>query len=168
MSRRHARGPRAFLVSKAMTALLAASALAGCYHVRQPPQIDEPVKVDVVANEARLVQAQGYLQRAIGDSLVNRLGWRVSPEGSARLEIAIADEHIDAASKDSRDITVRWSIRVTGTALLCSQKGNVVGTFSGVGYSSGLVDENEALKAAAENAAFNLSSWLEVEVGKLK
>ena len=57
---------------------------------------------------------------------------------------------------------------VRGTALLCSQKGNVYNTFSGVGYSSGLGDENEALKAAAENAAFNLTSWLEIQVAKLK
>jgi hypothetical protein len=62
-------------------ALAATAALAGCYHVRQPPQIDEPVRVEVVSDDLRLVQAQAYLQSAVADSLVSRLGWRVSPDG---------------------------------------------------------------------------------------
>jgi hypothetical protein len=154
----------------AALALLAglAAALGGCYRVRQAPQIDEPVRVVVISDEARLVQAQAYLQRAVGDSLANRLGWRVSPDGSARLELHIAEERIDATARDSRGVATRWSIRLSGTALLVSQKGNLIETYTGLAYATGILDENEALQKAADNAAFNLANWLQSETRTLR
>jgi hypothetical protein len=141
---------------------------AGCYAVRGPPGIDEPVRVEVVHNLGRLPQAQAYLQSAVGDALVDRLGWRVSPNGSARLELDLLREQIDPAARDSRGITTRWVIRLRGKALLVSQKGNIMESFSGVGYATALTDEDEALQVAAQNAAFTLTSWLETETKKLK
>ncbi|MBA2481523.1 MAG: hypothetical protein H0V44_12735 [Planctomycetes bacterium] len=141
---------------------------SGCYSLRKPPTVDEPVRVQVMSNESRLIHAQGYLQQAVADALVQKLGWNVSPAGTARLELSIAREDIGPVAKDARDITARWSIRLSGRALLASRKGNLTTTYSGVGYATGLADETEALRAAADQAAFHITAWLETAVKTLR
>jgi hypothetical protein len=141
---------------------------SACYRIRSPPQIDEPVRVEVVSDRGRLVQAQASLHGAISHDLVYRLGWRVSAEGSARLEIAISQEAIDVTLRDSRGLPLQWSIRLQGTALLVCQKGNLYERFSGQGYATGLNDQDQALQAAAANASFALSTWLETESKHLR
>jgi hypothetical protein len=141
---------------------------SGCYVVRKPPQIDEAVRVEVVSDRGRLVQAQSSLHASISHSLVYRLGWQVSAEGSARLEIAIAKEAIDVTLRDSRGLPLQWSIRLQGTALLVCQKGNLYEHFTGQGYATGLNDQDQALQAAADNAAFALTTWLETESKHLR
>jgi hypothetical protein len=148
--------------------VIAVALLAGCYALRRPPAIDEAVRVVVMSDEGRLVHAQAYLQRAAGDALVSKLGWRVSPAGSARLELSMQQEVIGPVAKDARDITSRWSVRVRGRALLVCRKGNLTSTYSGVGYATGMADEPEALRAAADNAAFNISTWLETAAKQLR
>lgn len=150
------------------TLAVAALLLSACWRVREPPQIHEPVRVEVVGVSTRLPHAQAYLQRAIADTLVDRLGWDVGPHGSARLEVTIDRESIDTAARDPRGVPTRWSIRLAGTALLVSQHGNILHRFSGHGYATRLADEEEGLRAAADNAAFMLSCWLETETKKLR
>ena len=152
----------------AVACCVALLGLAGCYAVRQPPQIGEAVRIEVVSDRGRLVQAQAFLDTAIGDSLVERLGWEVSPVGSARLELSIAQEYIDVSQRDSRGIPNQWVIRLQGTALLVCQKGNIYEHFSGLGYATGLNDQDEGLRIAAQDAAWGLTSWLETETKKLR
>ena len=144
------------------------AALGGCYAVREPPQIGEAVRIEVISDRGRLVQAQAFLNTAIGDSIVERLGWQVSPVGSARLELSIAQEYIDVSQRDSRGIPNQWVIRLQGTALLVCQKGNIYEHFSGLGYATGLNDQDAGLRTAAQDAAWGLTSWLETETKKLR
>ncbi len=148
--------------------LLLAVLLCSCYQARNPPSLDEAVRVSVVSDRARLVQAQASLQTALAASLTDRLGWQVSPLGSARLAIDIERELIDVTVRDARGVPTRWSIRLQGTALLTSQKATLAERFTGVGYSTGLLDEAQALQVAANNAAFTLTSWLETQTKQLR
>ncbi|HYE08320.1 MAG TPA: hypothetical protein VEL07_22590 [Planctomycetota bacterium] len=141
---------------------LAAVAASGCrYGVAAPPRLGEDVRVVVIANDARLVRAQAALQAAVARALEERLGWRVSPTGTARLELAMAEERIDATGTDRGDVPARWSISLHGHALLRSRHGTELGDFVGTGYASGLADETEAIDNAAREAAIQLTSWLE-------
>lgn len=148
--------------------VVATAALSGCYQARQPPQIDEPIRVTVVSDRSRLVQAQAELQRALADSLQQRLGWEVSPVGSARLEVAIQREEIGVSVRDAYGLPVTWSIRLQGIALLTCQKATLAERFTGVAYATSLADEDAALARAAANAAFTLTSWLETEIRHLR
>ena len=139
-----------------------AAAIAGCrYGIAAPPRLGEDVRVVVLANDARLVRAQAALQAAVARALEDRLGWRVQPTGTARLELMMAEERISATGTDRRDIPARWSISLHGHALLRSRHGTELGEFVGTGYASGLADEAEAIDNAAREAAAQLASWLE-------
>lgn len=149
-------------------ALAAALALcAGCYRLGRPVRLGEPVRVVVTTNDARLVRAQAYLQAEVADALQHRLGWRVSPTGSARLELGLAQEGIDPTAEDRRGIPGRWSITLTGGALLVTARGQTAGVYRGVGHASGVADEPEALRQAARNAAAEIAVWLESAVPQL-
>ena len=141
--------------------------LAGCYRVGRPAELGEPVRVVVVTNDARLVRAQAYLQAEVAEALEHRLGWRVSPTGSARLELGLAQEGLDSTAEDRRGIPARWSIALSGGALLISARGQTAGTYRGVGHASGVADEPEALRQAARNAAAEIAVWLEGAVPHL-
>ena len=121
----------------------------------------------VVTNDARLVRAQASLQAEIAEALEHRLGWRVSPTGSARLELPLAQETIDSTAEDRRGIAARWSIALSGGALLVSARGQTASPYRGVGHASGVEDEPEALRQAARNAAAEISAWLENAVPQL-
>lgn len=150
-------------------ALLLAAALAGCgYRLAGAPALGEPIRVVVVTNDARLVRAQAALQRAVAEALQSRLGWQVSPTGSAKLELTIAQEKIDSTGTDRRDVPARWSIRLQGKVLVAARDGTAYGDYHGTGYSSGLGDEPEAINNAADEAAALISAWLEHEVPKWK
>ena len=146
---------------------LALMLLAGCYRVGRPAELGEPVRVVVVTNDARLVRAQAYLQAEVAEALEHRLGWRVSPTGSARLELGLAQEGLDSTAEDRRGIPARWSIALSGGALLISARGQTAGTYRGVGHASGVADEPEALRQAARNAAAEIAVWLEGAVPHL-
>lgn len=142
-----------------------AVALAGCnYRLASAPALGEPVRIVVVSNDARLVRAQAALQRAVADALQSRLGWQVSPTGSAKLELTIAQERIDSTGTDRRDVPARWSIRLQGKVLIAARDGTAYGDYQGTGYSSGLGDEPEAINVAADQAAAMISTWLEHQV----
>jgi hypothetical protein len=153
-----------------VAAVMALLALGGCYRLQSPPDLDETVRIEVVGDQARLVRSQAYLVDAIDRSLVERLGWRVSPTGTARLQIAIQEERIRANADDDRGVTNSWQIRVRGTALLVARGGSLTTTFSGVGNATslaGIQGEPEALRAAATQAAEDLTGWLDVHASTL-
>jgi hypothetical protein len=141
------------------------------------------VRVVITYNDARLVRAQAYLQQAVAEALVDKLGWRVSPTGSARLALTLEMERINAVgTTPDRDIPSRWSITLHGQALLTAQRGNLYSGYEGVGYANGLTgvpgiagkpgivsqesyDEAAALHDAAQNAALTIAAWLEGATG---
>lgn len=139
----------------------AALLLAGCYRVAAPPALGETVRVQVTVNDARLVRAQASLQTAVARALEQRLGWRVSPAGSARLELTLAEEAIGSTATDRRDVPARWTIRLQGAAQLRSARGTLNTLYDGTGHASGRMDEAEALDEAAANAALQITTWLE-------
>ena len=150
-------------------ALLVATALASCgYRLAGAPALNEPVRVVVVSNDARLVRAQAALQRAVANALQSRLGWQVSPTGSAKLELTIDQERIDSIATDLRDVPARWSIRLHGKVLIAARDGTAYGDYNGTGYASGTGDEPEAITAAANDAAALISAWLENQVPSWK
>lgn len=147
--------------------LLAALLMPSCsYRLAGVRPLGEPVRVVVSVNEARLVRVQGYLQQEVAAVLESKLGWRVSPTGSAKLELFVEVEQIDASGRDDRGIASRWTIRCAGQALLTSRRGNSQSPWQGTGYSSGLPDEAEALQLAARNAADLIAVWLENEADR--
>jgi len=149
--------------------LVAALALlVGCYRIGRPADLGETVRVVVVTNDARLVRAQAYLQAEVAEALEHRLGWRVDPTGSARLELGLAQEAIAATAEDRRGIPARWSITLSGGVVLIAAGGQVASTYRGVGHASGVADEPEALRQAARIAAGDIAVWLEDAVPQLR
>jgi hypothetical protein len=147
-----------------LTLLVSVAFLPSCgYRVAGVRPLGEPVRVVVSFNEARLVRVQGYLQEEVAAALENKLGWRVSPTGSAKLELFVDEEVIRASGHDERGIANRWTIRCSGQALLTSRRGNIHTPWTGTGYSGGLPDEAAALQLAARNAAELIAVWLENE-----
>jgi hypothetical protein len=140
---------------------LALVATAGCYRLSNPPVLGESVRVIVKVNDARLVRAQAYMQNSVARVLQNRLGWKVSPSGSARLELTLEEETIRGTGTDRQNIPVRFNITMHGDAILISRHPAITHTYNGVGHASGLSGEPEALEQAAENAALSLANWLE-------
>ena len=153
-----------FIWSMAILTVVSALVLSACsYRLAGVKPLGEPVRVVMSVNQGRLVRLQGYLQEEIAASLENKLGWRVSPTGSAKLELHIDEEKITPSGNDARGVVSRWTITCGGQALLTSKRGNMHGPWTGTGYSSGLPDEATALQLAARNAAEQISVWLENE-----
>jgi hypothetical protein len=150
----------------AVLALLTVLASGCSYRLGGVKPLGEPLRIVVSGNSTRLVRMQAYLQDEVATALESKLGWRISPNGSARLELSIAEERIDATGSDARAIASRWTITMGGQALLTSRRGNLTSPWSGTGYASGLVDEPEAIQAAARNAAALIATWLENEAEK--
>jgi hypothetical protein len=124
--------------------------------------LGESVAVVVRSADLRLAQAAAHLERAVGEALARDLGWRVTPAGSARLELAFQVEQIRSTADDDRGVPIYWQIRLRGTALLTGAAGTAVPhAFSGTGSYGGLDDEDRALRTAAVDAARDLAEWLE-------
>jgi hypothetical protein len=141
--------------------MVAVLATAACYRVSAPPALGEPVRVTVVHNASRLPAIQVDVHRAVSDRLVRRLGWTVAGNGTARLDIELDEERIRPDGADSRGVTTRWTVRIEGTAMLASQRGNVIHRFGGSGWYGSLADEPTGLRNAANAAAEDLANWLE-------
>ncbi len=124
--------------------------------------LGEPIRITITKNATSAVRAQAYLQKEIGDAIENKLGWEVSPSGSARLQITIDKEDIFASGNDTRGIATRWNINLHGQVLITSRYGNAVSNWSATAYSSGLNNEAAALESAAIIAGEQISTWLEV------
>lgn len=152
-----------FTAASLMAVLLVCGVLlTSCsYRMAGVKPLGEPIRVEITTNKSRLVRVQGYLQEAVAAAIENRLGWRVSPTGSAKIELFIDEEVIDARGSDTRGIASRWTITCRGKALFTSRHGNATTPWTGTGYSAGLNDEAEALENAALNAASLLATWLE-------
>ncbi len=144
--------------------LFAAVMLSACsYRLAGIKPLGESVRVVITVNKARLVRLQGYLQEEVANAVESKLGWRVSPTGSAKLELHIDEEKILPSGNDSRGIVSRWTITCGGQILLSSKRGHAHGPWTGTGYSSGLPDEATALQQAAKSAAEQIAVWLENE-----
>jgi hypothetical protein len=150
-------------------ALLAALLpLVGCYRLEPPAELGQDVRVEITVNNARMVRSQAYLQSAVAGALASQLGWHVSPNGSAKLQLTIDEEDISSSGTDWRDTPNRWTIRLHGQILLTSRHASELGTWTGTGYASALTstrdDEPSALRNAAENAASTIATWLEARM----
>jgi hypothetical protein len=151
--------------------LLALSCLlltvTGCYRLQPPAEIGETVRVEIMVNNARLVRSQPYLQKAVADALAATLGWHVSPNGTAKLQLTIDVEDISSSGTDAYNTPSRWTIVLKGQALLACRRGNAIGQWSGSGYASALMsaqdDQPSAIKNAATNAATTIAAWLEAQ-----
>lgn len=155
-------GPLTFGV--AALVLFAAVFVSACsYRLAGIKPLGESVRVVITVNKARLVRLQGYLQEEVANAVESKLGWRVSPSGSAKLELHIDEEKILPSGNDSRGIVSRWTITCGGQILLSSKRGHAHGPWSGTGYTSGLPDEATALQQAAKSAAEQIAVWLENE-----
>ena len=142
--------------------LLAGLAIAGCgYRFRAAPTLGESVRVVVDVDDARLVRSQLSLQSAVATALQRRLGWEVSPLGSAQLRLTMREERIRSVAIDARDIPARWSITLTGSAALISKHGLITHSYRGTGYATSIDDEATALQQAADNCAAWIEVWLE-------
>ena len=154
-----------------VTGLLIAATvlLSGCYRLANPPELGDAVRIEVVGNQGRMPRAQGYVVDAVSNALITRLGWRVRPNGTTRLQLSLHEEGIDAPGQDRQGISNSWSIRLSGTALLVARGGSITSTFSGLGNATGLNSaqggEAQALQSAAKAAADDLVSWLDANAG---
>jgi hypothetical protein len=136
--------------------------LTSCsYRMAGVQPLGEPIRIEISTNKSRLVRIQGYLQEALAGEIENHLGWRVSPTGSAKIELFIDEEVVEGRGNDDRGIASRWTITSHGRALFTSRHGTATTEWTGTGYSAGLSDEADALKNAANNAANSLATWLE-------
>ncbi len=159
-------------VRHAMGTVLALAAVltpaTGCYRPQAPATLEQPVRVEITANDARLVRAQGYLQQEVADALTNRLGWKVTPAGSARLQIVIEREDITSSGTDQRNTPNRWTVQLHGQVLINSRRLTAASVWTGSGYASALSsttdDEASAIRNAAQSAALTISTWLEAEL----
>ena len=99
--------------------------LSGCYRLKNPPELGDAVRIEVVGNQGRMPRAQGYVVDAVSNALITRLGWRVRPNGTTRLQLSLHEEGIDAPGQDRQGISNSWSIRLSGTALLVARGGSI-------------------------------------------
>lgn len=152
----------------ALAALLAPLVLAACaYRLAPPTAIGEAIRVQVVADEGRFPRLGAYLQEEVADRLAVQTGWRVRPDGSARLDLSIDGDRISANADDSIGVPTRWRVTVRCTALLVTRLGTRTHDCTGTGYASSREQEPAALRAAAVDAANALASWLQqVDLGK--
>jgi hypothetical protein len=156
-------GVRRWSTRFAVVALLISQIpLSSCtYRAAGVRPLGEPVRVVVSVNQGRLVRVQGYLQDEVAAAIERKLGWQVSPSGSAKIELHIDEEIITTSGRDARGIASRWTISCRGQSLFTSRQGNANSTWTGTGYSGGLEDEAVALQQAAHNAAELITVWLE-------
>lgn len=157
--------------SSLIAALVLVGLLSGCYRLENPPELGEAVRIEVVGNHGRIPRAQGYVVDAVSNALITRLGWRVRPNGTTRLQLSLREEGIDAPGKDRLGISNSWSIRLDGSALLVTRGGSMTSTFTGLGNATGLNSEQggeaQALQSAAKAAADDLVSWLDANAGAI-
>ena len=150
---------RSLSVCAAVVILIALSSCS--YRLAGVKPLGESVRVVITSNAANVVRSQSYLQHEIAAAIENKLGWSVSPAGSAKLTLTIDEERIQAIGNDSRGIATRWNITLSGNAMLTSKHGSVINQWSGVCYSAGLNDEAAAIEFAANNASLQIATWLE-------
>jgi hypothetical protein len=149
---------------------------AGCaYTVAAPPVLNESIRIEIAVDDARLVRAQAYLQASVATAIQSRLGWTVSPTGSARIVLTLKQEAIQTIATTPLDVPASWSVTLRGSALFDSQHGHALTTYSGTGYTTpgvgfetALSSEPAALQAASDAAALILAAWLDAQAQQWK
>lgn len=147
------------------TATLVACALfvlCGCYRIAAPTNPGTTVRIDMVDTDTALVRAQLEVQRALGIALAQRLGWTVTPNGTARLAVSLSQEDISVTAGDRDGIAARWRITLNGSFVFEHGEQRHVATFTGIGHASSLSDEPAAIRKAAEDAAAVITYHLEL------
>ena len=134
---------------------------ASCYRPTPPAPLGETVAMSVVGNQGQQPRTQVYVMTEMNRMMNERLGWRTSPTGTARLELAIKEERYQAQANDVRDIPVSWSVRIRIEAMLTTRQGTRLGAGEGTGNVTAVRNEPEALREAAIAAAKDLEGWLE-------
>jgi hypothetical protein len=146
---------------------LALLLLSGCaFRLAAPAQLDQAVRIEVVADQGRIPRAGVDLQSAVADAVAYRTGWRVHPDGAARLALSIDRDQFSASGDDSRGIANRWRYHVLITALLVTAHGTRTWSGSGTGYAGSRAEESAASKAAAADAADQLARWIATQTFK--
>ncbi len=140
----------------------AAMLMSGCYRIAAPQAAGTKVRVDIVTTDTSLVRARLELERALGVALVHRLGWEVAPTGAAHLSVTLGQEKIDATAGDRSGITARWRITLNGAFVFENGDTQRTATYSGIGHAGGLIDEADAIRKAAEDAAAAIVTQLEL------
>lgn len=147
-----------------LPAAIAATAcvlLAACsWRTQGPADLGQRIAVRVVADQGRLPRAGLELQTAAAEAVHYRTGWTVRGDGEARLDISVDKDEFAATATDERDIASRWRYRVHITALLVSRHGTRTWSGSGTGYAGSRVEEQAAVRDAAEDVADDLARWL--------
>lgn len=134
----------------------------GCYRMAPPETTNANVRIEFSKNEAALVRTQAELQRALGDALSLRLGWKVAPNGANRLLISLKQEKVASTASDRDGIPARWRITINGAMVFEADGNSKTGMYTGIGNASGLDGETEAIRSAAADAAAMISAWLEL------
>lgn len=141
-------------------------ALSSCgYRFQAPPQLDQPVAIEIAKHEGRLMLSAGPLRTELADALNRRLGWRVVPVAKTTIVLTLHEEKIRSGGFDNVGITNSWQIDVRGEVLV-RQEGIVLAnlpalSFSGLCSSQGRVSEPTAVTAGAVAAAAQIAAWLE-------
>jgi hypothetical protein len=170
-------GRRWWRVAGAVLTCACVLALGGCYALRDPPALADAVRIEVVSNQGRIVRSQAFLVDEIAKSLQSRLGWRIAPDGAAKLQLVIREEVIRPVSRDQRGIPAAWNVEIRGRWLLVTRNGENDGAFAGNGYdngqgavtaggqnstyAAGFHDEDDAARAASSDAAFGVTNAIE-------
>lgn len=145
-----------------LAALAAALALAGCaYHLQRPVDLDEAVRIQVVADQGRMPRAGMLLQQEVAEKVAVQTGWRIRPDGAARLDLSLDADRISASGDDRLGVPTRWRFTIRGTALLVTRRGTRTTAFTGTGWASEREQESAALRAAAADAATAIAAWLQ-------
>lgn len=135
------------------------------YRFQAPPQLDQPVAIELARHEGRLMYSAGPLRTELADALNRRLGWRVVPVAKTTIVLTLSEEKIRSGGFDNVGITNSWQIEVKGEALV-RHKGIVLAnlpalSFSGLCSSQGRVSEPTTMASGAGTAATQIAAWLE-------
>lgn len=148
--------------ASALASAITVLVLCGCYRIAAPQTAGATVRIDIVSTDTALIRSQLELQRALGIALAQRLGWQVAPNGAARLQVSIAEEKVTNTAGDRDGIAARWRITLNGAFVFEHGEQRRTATWTGIGHASGLNDEPEALRKAAEDAAAVIAYQLEL------
>lgn len=152
---------------RAAILMAAALVMAGCYRPAPPDALGETVRLEFSGNDGRFVRAQGYLAEELGKNLATRLGWQVSPTGTATLTISLREERINVSGRSRDGIPEGQRVRLRGTALLSARGSALTTPFSGEAVVTSIGTEPESLRAAAQACAQEIGAWLSVRTHTL-
>ncbi|MEK7413758.1 MAG: hypothetical protein AAB263_10640 [Planctomycetota bacterium] len=146
---------------RGLALLLVSLTTVGCsWRVTPPTALDEPVAIIVVADKGRMPRVAAYLQAALANTIPVRTGWRVRPDGTARIELSVDSDQFGIFADDERSIPTIWRYTVRVSALLVCRQGTRLHHCTGNGYAGSRATEPDAMRAAANEAGELVAQWL--------